>query len=60
MRHINENQIPLAAEGGKEEKTSGSHKSPDGESLMGPQPVGNTGAVLKTLTAEPRKTRVSW
>ena len=60
MRHITEGQILLTEKGGTEEQTSGSPNLTDGESLRGPQPVGNTGAVLKTLTAETRKTRVLW
>ncbi len=51
VRHITDSEILLAEEGGTEEKTSGSPNSPDGESLTGPQPVGNTGDDLKTLTA---------
>jgi len=60
VRHITESRILLTEEGGTEEQTSGSPNLPDGESLKGPQPVGNTGDVLKTLTAETRKTRVLW
>jgi len=51
VRHITESRILLTEEGGTEEQTSGSPNLPDGESLKGPQPVGNTGDVLKTLTA---------
>ena len=41
-------------------KTSGSSNSPDGESLKGQEPVGNTRNAPKTLRAWTCKTRVSW
>src|SRR4029434_3479515 len=51
VRHITDSRILLTEEGGTEEQTSGSPNLPDGESLMGPQPVGKTEEVMKTLTA---------